>query len=297
MLSDIVFPKRPSRLIVPIWTDTHGGYSFGLMRPDIVLPPLDDMGEYITPPVTEAQRMMWPWAMEDIEYTKQLAAGDDVFFLFLGDATHGSRFPDRMTVTPRAGDQFSIAKDTLRHWFMLPNLIGARFIKGTGSHVYSHGSAEQILANWLKDTYKKDVEVWYHMNLDLRGIRFDIAHHGPNTGSRDWLKGNTLRYYIRSIVTEHLKSQEVPPDIILRGHYHDRTIELLHTHTRRGTVKTWGAICPAYSLSLDDYTKRATRSKGILTVGTLIVEIYDGRIIEIHDRTHALDIRRQEVIR
>lgn len=285
------------RLIVPVWTDTHGGYSFGLLCPHTELPPLDDNNGWRHPEMTATQIKLWEWAKQDISEVKKIAGKDPIFVLFVGDATQGTKIPDQYLVSPRMADQLIIARDTLGLWLEEKKVQGMRMVKGTGWHVFQHGSAEITVAEMLKDKYKKDVSAWYHMDLELGGVRFDIAHHGPNTGTRDWLKGNTLRYYIRSIVFDLLKDGQEPPDIILRGHYHDRCIEMLHTHLTERTIKTWGAVCPAYSLFTDDYTKRATRSKAKMTVGTLAIEIIEGRIVEVHDLTHVVDVRKREVLK
>jgi hypothetical protein len=55
-------------------------------------------------------------------------------------------------------------------------------------------------------------------------------------------------------------------------------------------------VCPANSLFVDDYTKSATASKGLMTAGMLAIEIIGGRVVDIHDFSHVADIRRREVI-
>lgn len=285
------------RLIVPIWADVHGGFNFGLMCPHTELPPLDDNNGWRHPEMTATQIQLWEWSKQDVAEVKKIAGKSPMYVIFVGDITQGHKIPNQLLVSPRLADQLIIGRDVLGLWLEDKKVQGMRLVKGTGWHVFHHGSAEITVAEMLKDKYKKDVATWYHMDLELGGVKFDVAHHGPNTGSRNWLKGNTLRYYVRSIVQEHLTSGLEPPDIVLRGHYHDRCIELLHEHLYDRTVKAWGAICPAYSLFTDDYTKRATRSKGRMTVGTLAVEIIDGRIVEVHDLTHVVDIRKCEVVK
>lgn len=291
------------RLIVPIWTDTHSGYSFGMLPEPPAernqLPPLDDNNGRWWPEPTATQEQLRQWAQEDIERTLEIAGPSPIFLLHLGDVVQGTWLPNQLLSVPRLIDQYIIAEETMAMWLRNKKVRGVRFVKGSGVHVQAHGTAELAVARMLSKRYpSKDIAAWYHQMLDLDGVLFDIAHHGPNKGSRDWLEGNILRYYMRSIVQKMLKAGERPPDVILRGHYHDRAFEVLHTHLVSGeTVKTFGAICPAYSLFTDDYTIKATKSKGYMTAGTVVIEIVEGRLKDIYDLTRTVDIRKHEEVR
>lgn len=315
--------KKPKRTIAVVLSDTHGSYHFGVMPPDVVLPKADDFnghddeqpltekeevetwlsgwykGETYTPKQTKTQAQLYDWFMEDRSQVIDLAGKDDIYVLHIGDVVQGNAIPRQQTTSPRLIDQLLIAEQTMARYADLPNCKGGRLIKGTTWHTFNHGSAEMLLARMLSDRGKKKQtwKAWYHMDLDLADVKFDIAHHGPANSSREWLEGNSLRYYTRDLVARHLKNQLKPPDVVLRGHYHDRKIEVWIEHTLDQTYWTWAAICPAYALFQDDYTMRATKSKPFMTAGTLAVEIIDGRVKDIHDWTHAVDIRKKEVIK
>jgi len=50
-----------------------------------------------------------------------------------------------------------------------------------------------MLAKYLRAEYKKDVTASPHYLSTLFGLECDIAHHGAFPGSRNWLKGNSMR--------------------------------------------------------------------------------------------------------
>lgn len=276
--------------------DPHGGHRFGLMLPGVVLPPLDEGDDEWVPQLSATQKKLAEWYEQDRQAVLDLADGDDIFLLMGGDVIQGTLLREQLLVSPRLSDQFAIAEHFLEPWCRLPNLRFMRFCKGTGVHVMNKGSAELTIAQHLRERFGKDISAWYHMDLKAYGVEIDVAHHGPPTGSRSWLRGNELRYYTRSIMDDHLKNGRRPPDLVLRGHYHDRTLELVHIHTWGETFRTWAAICPAYSIFADDYTLKATRSKDHMTAGLLAFEIIDGQVKQIYDWAHTLDIRKREVI-
>lgn len=278
-------------------TDPHCGYVYGLMRPGIILPAQTDLEDYFRPPVTSTQQMLWGFLTDDIRRLEAMAGEDSIYLTMGGDICQGNH-GQSVLVSPRWADQITIAVDMLKEFCKLPTLKAIRMVKGTRFHVGAGGGAEVQVAGRLKHekNIDVDVEAYYHALLTIRGVTFDISHHGPTTGMRKWLKGNQLRYYLRDIILDHLADGKEPPDCVLRGHYHERAIELVHEHTDQGTYKTWGAIIPAYSISNDDYTKKVTRSKGKMTVGMVVWEIIDGRIIEAHDWTRTIDIRRREIL-
>ena len=288
-------PSR-QRSIIAVMSDPHANYKFGLMRTGIRLDPEDEGEDDWYPSSTPTQRMLWGWQVEDREAIVALADGDRMGFLLAGDVGHGTLLPDNTRVSPRLSDEYAIATDFLLPWAQLPNMAWMRFVHGTGVHSMRRGSAELLVAKQLRDLTSKDIAAWYHMDLRVDGITIDVAHKGPTTGVRVWLEGNEVRYYVRSLMLKFLVDGERPPDIVLRGHYHDRIIEDIHVHTRKATFRTWGVVCPANSLFIDDYTKSATKSKEFMTAGMLAIEVIDGRIVDIHDFSHVADIRRHEVI-
>jgi hypothetical protein len=318
--------RRYKRICTFVMSDNHAGYQFGLVPPNVKLPKLDDylaratmegatpqteeqveglfMGWYDyevwTPELTATQKQLWEWFETDRQAVLDWIDGDPFYLIHIGDTCQGNALPRQYLMTPRFIDQLIIAEEILAPIAEQPNCLGGRFVKGTTWHAGYHGSAEMTVARLLQKRTKKPFKVWYHMDMHLDGIRWDIAHHGPNNSAREWLAGNSLRYYTRDLVARHLKNGEQPPDVVLRGHYHDRKIEVWIEHLNDRSIQVWSAICPAYALFMDDYTLMATKSKPFMTAGMLVTEQVDGKFKGVFDEVgdhsivHTVDIRMKE---
>ena len=278
-------------------TDPHGGYRFGLMRPGITLDPLDESKGPYRPRATAFQSIIWKHFKSDVAFVKKLAGKDDIVVFLLGDLIQGTLLRDGMLVTPRLDDQYAIIEDALEPVFKTPNVRHVYISKGTGAHTMRHGSSELAMARHIRKVYGIPTSVYYHIRLNVRGVEFDLAHHGASSGIWKWIQGDQVRRYTRDIVLGDVAARVRPPDVVLRGHYHDRWIEHLHTAIDGHLLETWAAIVPGYSLFTDDYTMKMTKSKPRMTVGTLPVEIVNGRVVDIHDRAHPITVYRREVFR
>lgn len=290
--------KPPARLIVWAMSDLHCGYRFGLMRPGIRLPAMDEREDFFKPRPTAFQTLIWRHYLSDIAFVRRLAGRDPMHLLIMGDVVQGSNIlRDGMLVTPRDSDQKHILEDALVPVLSMPNLRRVRITKGTAPHSGRHGSAELGLAKHIRDAYKKDAKAYYHMKLSIAGVSFDIAHHGPSTGIWPWVEGDQMRRYARALMFRELQAGRRPPRVILRGHYHDRTWETLRVRAGEQTVSTDIVVCPGYSLFTDDYTLKQTKSKDYMTVGSMVFELIQTQgepIVHVHDRAHLVHVAKTE---
>ena len=288
--------RKYKRGILAVRADTHGNSKYGLMRPGILLPGEDIDGESFPwePGATAGNQYLWECYEKDIDDLKHLAGKDEIIVAELGDVTHGIKYPEE-AVSTRLSDQMAIAEDNFLPLISLKNVKHVLIATGTGAHSFGEGSAEYMLAKYLKSEYQKDVTAAPHYLSTLFGIECDIAHHGGWPGSRNWLKGNVLRYNVRSRMMDDIQVGIKPPDLILRGHYHTYVPEIVHVRTRDRTYTTWVSISPSYSL-LNDHARQITRSKSHITNGMLAYEIINGKILERHEFLHTVDLRRKEVI-
>jgi len=286
------------RVILAVASDKHGGHRLGLLNPETVLEDEDSKGNLVqwTPKLEPFQKYLWDLHLEHIEKTKELAGKDEIIVFDNGDLTAGNKYPHEQ-ISTRIADQFDIAAYNLRPWLDLPNVKTVRITKGTGAHTFSEGSSEIIVQRMLKERYpKKDIRTIYHGLAKINGVRIDYTHHGPGTGSRNWLKGNNARYYMRSIIEDELDFGNTPPDLIIRGHYHEYIEEYLVKMFRGKRYKVQLNIIPSYC-GIDSYARQITRSTYILQHGMVCYEVVDGKILDSYPLMNTIDIRTKEVLK
>lgn len=238
---------------------------------------------------------MWHIYLEHIEGVKKFAGGDEILLFFIGDATHGKRHIQHL-VSNRMADQITIAVANLRPWMQLKNVTTCRLAKGTGSHVFDEGSSEILVASQLQAEFPvKNIATLYHGLADVDSVKIDFAHHGPYPGSREWLRGNVARYYLRDLMMREIMAGETPPHLVVRAHYHTLVTETLTIRADGKAYKSELLILPSYC-GLDQYATRVTRSVHKITNGLMAYEVVDGDLLRECELVELLDIRTKEVL-
>jgi len=285
------------RVILAVASDEHGGHKLGLLNPETVLEDEDSKGNLIqwTPELEPFQQYLWNLHSKHIDDVKHLAGKDEIVLIKNGDITAGNKYPHEQ-VSTRIADQFDIAAFNQRPWLELPNVKIMRITKGTGAHSFGEGSSEIITQRILKERYpKKDIRTIYHGLAKIAGITVDYAHHGPGTGSRNWLKGNNARYYMKSLIEDEIDLGNTPPNLILRSHYHEYIEEYYVKLFMNQRYKTEMCITPSYC-GIDDHARQVTKSTYILHHGMIAFEIVDGKILDTYPFFNTIDIRTKEIL-
>lgn len=284
------------RKIIVAVSDTHGGHVLGLCNPNTMLESIDTntITKY-NPTLSETQKFIYEvyeWGKEEVI---KLAKKDDIILIHNGDPTHGNA----LFLTKQSGrmsDQILIAQENIDVWLQYANVKMVRFAVGTGVHEMGEGSASLLVSELLRNKHPKvNIGVVYHGLLDIGGFLIDYAHHGPNRGSRKWLEGNELRYYLRSIMMHDIMKGKCPPHLVLRGHYHTYQREFLEIMVNEFFVKSWAVLLPGFTLK-DDYTRQATKSGSEQHVGMVAFELYDNQIVNCHQFIKNVDLRTKESI-
>jgi len=284
-----------TRQILVALADTHGGSKLGLLQPDTVLWEQGPEGELIEwiPELSATQEYLFECYCQDIENAIELAAGDPVIVLHVGDITQGIKYP-ALLVSNRIADQFIIGEENLAPWFRYPNVTAARLAMGTASHVFGEGSSEVLIARALAQRFAdRDIKGLYHGLLDVQGLTVDYAHHGPGPGIRDWTKGNQVRYYLKSLIATEWKTGRQPARVTLRGHYHSWIRETVYDDLGGQSYTFDMFLLPAYC-GMGDHGHQATRSAWLHTIGLVAFEIIDGDLAGIHPFIRTLDLRTKE---
>jgi hypothetical protein len=281
------------RTILAVISDTHAGNTGGLLNPNTTLYAEDEEGNPYPwqPELNASQRYLWELYTENIRKVEAWAAGDEVVVLHTGDECQGDKYK-QLLVSTRLSDQIEIAYYNLLPWYDLPNLKAMRVVAGTQAHNFGEGSAAVLVAKLLaKEEPRVSTLPLYHGLLTVNGVVVDYAHHGPHPGSRDWLKGNVARYYLRDLMTREIKKRRRPPDLVLRGHFHTPVHEYLEDCGYASRL----FILPSYCM-IGDHGRQVTRSQYEITHGTLAFEIVDGRIVGEKRLYKTIDIRTKETL-
>jgi len=282
--------KTENGLVVALVSDTHGGSKFALLNPAVKLTD-PDSGETWTPALNGFQKKLWDWYTKDIEQVMKLAAGRPVVLIHVGDPTQGNRFGKEM-VSSNAADHVMIAVANLAPWLAHPNVGHVRHIVGTGLHEFNEGAASILIHQIVKATYPNvDSRVVYHALSRVGGVAFDLAHHGPHPGSRNWLRGNVLRLYTRSLMQDEIDAGKAPPAFVIRGHYHVYTSEVVTL----GEHETRAIILPSWQYPYE-YVRKAGQSPARVSFGMVAIEIVNGKPSEPHKFKRTIDHRTSEVL-
>jgi hypothetical protein len=251
------------------------------------------------PEPTESQILLDTVITQGIEFVIETANGCPVYVHHLGDVTHGAKHSDSELVSTRMSDHLEIAAANMSRWLKYKNVKYLGMYKGTGSHEYGQGSSTIVVAKWLGELYEdKSILCVAHANVLHQGVRFDLAHHGPGPGIRNWLKGNVLRLYTRSLMMDYLAQDKPVPDVMARAHFHRYVPETVKIRSDGITHKTRAFILPSFSF-LSDYARKVAKSPATLTVGMVVIEVVDGEIIKVYDESpliETFDLRKEIVI-
>lgn len=296
--------KRVDRRILAVFSDTHAGDKYGLLNPKatrVVEVPVDQDGgtgtKLVEWPVDPNPFQAWLWGVyeKNIKKTMDLADGDDVMVVHNGDLTQGWKYPSEML--DDMGSQMLLGTANMMPWFEFPNVKWFKLIWGTASHIFGNGSSPRIIHRILKQSYPKvDVSLSKHSILDFGGVVFDVAHHGPGGGIRNWTRGNVARYYLTSLILDYLEDGKDPPDVVIRSHYHVKVEESITKFNKSGRVRSTIVVTPSYQ-GLNEYSRQVTKSVGKSVNGHVAFEIINGKLHDIHWHDDTRDVREMEVIK
>lgn len=278
-------------------SDTHAGFKFGLMNPDVELYDADEDGNLIpyTPAATAVQRYFWNLYLQGCEAVKLFANGDPIVVIHFGDATHGDKYPKTL-VTTEIADQPVIAVSNMYPVFKLSNVRSFRLTAGTDAHNFDDANAEKIIIRQIKLLYPEiDSELITHGLGNIDGMEIEYAHEGAFPGSRHHLKGNVAHQYLRDKMTTELLGGNTPPQLYAYGHYHEwlHVSETISVGDKDYTSHLM--VIPSFNFP-NLWTTAATKAQSRFTHGIVALEIIDGRLTDIKRFTKTIDRRTKETL-
>lgn len=250
-----------------------------------------------TPSLNALQIQLWDWFRWDLDWVVKLAAGRPIIIKINGDITQGLKYV-REWVSVRPSDQIEIICRVLSAPLVMPGLQQMDFIMGTGSHELDQ--TNPILARRILQAEYPDIPMGLanHYLTTINNTTFDLAHHGPIPGSRRWLEGNSLRWYINDLMQRELDLGNTPADWVVRSHYHTMARSASDYRKRTRLYRTEGVLTPGFT-GMDGYARQATRSKFEVHVGMCAWEVPANGVAgseSLNARFRILDTRRREII-
>ena len=278
-------------------SDTHGGFKFGLMNPEVELYDTDESGNILpyTPESTAVQRYFWTLFTQGCEAVKLFANGDPIVVLHFGDATHGDKYPKTL-VTTEIADQPIIAVSNMKPILTMPNVRSFRLTAGTDAHNFDDANAEKLVISNLKLLYPNvNCELVVHGVGVIDGLEIEYAHQGPYVGSRQHLMGNIAHQYLRNKMTSELLAGHIPPRLYGFGHYHEW---IFVTETVSvGNIDHTSSLFVMPSFNFPNlWTTAATRAQSRFTHGIVALEIIDGKLTDVKRFTKTIDRRTREIL-
>ena len=283
------------RKLAALLADAHSGHLLGLCNPAWRVQDLDECGNIVerAPRFTAFQEWLWTKYLENLTRLKDLAGPDPVVVLHVGDLCHGAKYPHQLNST-RQSDQIELACANLEPLLSWPQVTHLRIIEGTAAHNLGEGTAEILAARLLKARYGGlDVAVLAHSAARINGVACDVAHHGPTAGSLNWLRGDTLRRYVKSLMADAIMGHEEPPRLVIRAHFHQYVHEKVIVRPNGCEYEADAIIMPALC-GLSEHGRQATRSIPRISCGMVVVEFVDGQLGQIWSLLHTADLRTVE---
>lgn len=286
--------KKKNRRVFAWLSDTHGGKNTGLLNPDTVLVKVKDDGstEKWKPEPSLVQRWLWSVYMWTIGELAEYAGDAEILIAHGGDITHGDRHGDTIPETTRE-DQRQIAVENFLPLLTLPQVTKLRILTGTQVHVPE--CAEVRVAARLRRDTDIDISVYHHARFSLSPDVVDGAHHGPHPGSRDWLRGNVARYYLKDCIYADRRAGKEPARIYMRGHYHRFVPESI-TELWEGQIHKHDLVVVPSMSGPDGYVRKILKSTPILQAGIIALEFIDGYLTDIQPFIDEKDLRTEEVL-
>ena len=288
----MLFKHTPHRRWVVVLNDIHCGLRFGLLNPETVL--LDDNGDLWSPELTENQRNLWQLYQEHLATVEELVGSDELLLFLPGDLTQGLKHWGGVWGTSMHEHIIS-AIDCLAPWFDRFSVGACRILFGTEAHTGEGWTSEYLIARELRLRYGDGVRAMAHGKFTVDGVVIDVAHHGPGGGIRKWTDGNVARYTLKSLVLEEMVNGDPVPRIVVRAHHHRLIWETVRIESKLGRTTADVIVVPGYC-GINPHSRKITRSTITQTHGLVLLEIADGKLVQVHPLTETIDLRVTETL-
>jgi len=275
-------------------TDHHANNKWGLLQPGTLIEEIAPDGtEYFEEPdLNPEQEFLLAVRNEALKGVKEIVGKKPIDFVFLGDAHQGTKHVTQY-VSQLSSASTSIMIENFRPIFKQLNVRNAEVLFGTAAHDGMGMTHPKSLVMALRAEFQKtDIRLSWHTDIDVDGYVINCAHHGSGTGIRNWLRGNEMRYYMKSLVEDYKDRGEKPADLVLRGHFHGFHWETIRKYLPGGFQQTDMLLVPSMC-GMGAYAKQVTKSRTDIINGSILLEVKDGALQKCHEFVTFRDLKRR----
>jgi len=213
-----------------------------------------------------------------ITASERFAEGDPVIFGQGGDIVNGSTFNEPLV---KAGsvmhNQISLACQLYDEFAKRLNIAETYIAYGTDVHVFGDGSAEELVAKHIRDTYHKPAIAEQHPIINIDGFLLNLSHHGSATGD-NWTQDSPARMYLLRQMSDDMDIRnKKPAGMYARGHVHGYAKAYGRMMRSGKSIESWLYIMPSMCL-MNSHARKVTRSKSWTVHGALLFEVLDGEL-------------------
>ena len=282
-------PKDDS--VAVVLSDFHCGHTLGLLNPETKIERTGQDDK--TFQLGAVQEYLWNLYLTCLNRLEVLAGKAPVTIFLNGDITHGTKYLEAVFAVS-AAEQVQIARwcidEILRRKKLRVKHV--RFLLGTAAHTLD-GTTEQLLSDLLSALYP-NIDIGLSgiglYNIGVGGADFDVAHHGPSVGSREWGTGNTARLYCLSLMMRCIRRKQEPPRVVIRSHRHRKVWETV----RYAEYATEMIVTPSFC-GMNGHGLQVTQSLDEQDHGVYAF-VVSGGDVKVVPMVETVDLRRREVL-
>jgi hypothetical protein len=196
-----------------IISDCHINSSVGLCQPALQL---DDGGSYSP---SKTQRWINDCWAQMIDTVTQMRLGR-LITVFNGDICEGdTKRRTYQVISRNPANILSHAADVIDPIAKMSDKL--YFVRGTEAHVGKSAWYEEQMGRDFSGAKEPSTKArsWYHLKLELDGVRLDIAHH-TNMSGLPWTSPQAASKLAARVLMTYAKRDERPPHLVIRGHVH-----------------------------------------------------------------------------
>ena len=275
--------------------DHHANNIWGLLQPGTLIENVAPDGTvfYDEPPLNPEQELILEIRNAGLQEVKNIVGDQEIGYVFLGDAHQGTKHPTQY-VSQLSSAASTIMIENFRPLFKNLNISKAEFLFGTEAHDgMGHTHIKTLVAALRQEFQRTEINMSWHTDLDVDGYIINISHHGSGQGTRNWLRGNEMRYYLKSLVEDYQDRGLTPPNLVARGHFHGYHWETVRKYLSTGWQISDIILVPALC-GMGAYAKQVTKSRTDIINGLLLLEVKDGDLNMVHEFVLFRDMVKKE---